>query len=71
MWVVNTFGGSSLTSFEISVVREENTQGRKSWGWFGKDKLLISQGDPGQMANPNIWIKLCALAQEIADELNR
>jgi hypothetical protein len=41
-WVVDIKGKAGSRSFEISVLLDTNSHGKASYGWFGKDKLLIS-----------------------------
>lgn len=71
-WIVNVKGAAEKWSFEISVVRESNLHGIRSYGWFGDDKLLITHnGGPCQVKlTKKIWDRQIKLAQEIADELN-
>lgn len=73
MWIVKIFGGPNKKSFEISVVRKENKHGQNSYGWFDKDKLLISHnGGPCDWpVIPLVWDKLVQVAEEVAKELNR
>lgn len=40
-WLAQVFGDPETDSFEISVVREDNEQGRNSWGWFNDAKMLV------------------------------
>jgi len=62
-------------SFEISVLRDDNEHGKRSYGWFDENKLLISSSSNGS-PNTNttskkiIFEKLVKVAQEVADELN-
>lgn len=72
-WVVNKKGGPGSSNFEISVIRNNNTHGKQSYGWFGPDKLLITHNG-GPCSWPLIklvWRKQVALAEEVAAELNR
>lgn len=71
-WIVSTKGGPEKTHFEISVLRENNAFGQRSYGWFDKDKLLISHngGPCGDFVIPAVWNGLVKLAKEIADQLN-
>ena len=71
-WVVNKKGGPSVDSFEISVIRDDNRHGKESYGWFDKNKLLISSsGGPCRTKiTRQVWDKLLAVAHEVADELN-
>jgi hypothetical protein len=71
-WIVDIKGMAGSRSFEISVLREDNQLGIKSYGWFGSDKLLITHnGGPCQWPLDKIvWSKAVKLAHEVADELN-
>jgi len=72
-WVVNI--KEYKQSFEISVLRDDNEHGKRSYGWFDENKLLISSSSDGS-PNTNttskkiIFEKLVKVAQEVADELN-
>ena len=72
MWKVNVFGKANSDSFEISVIRDTYKHGMRSYGWFCKDKLLITHnGGPCHWAlTKQVWKKMLVLAQEVADELN-
>jgi hypothetical protein len=72
-WLVKVFGGPKRGSFEISVVRKSNKFGRESYGWFSKNKLVVSQSGSfnSLKTHPIIWNKLIKAARETADELNR
>lgn len=41
-WFAHTKGGPPESVFEVAVLREDNTHGKRSYGWFGEDKLFIS-----------------------------
>ena len=41
-WKVQIFGERCSKSWEISVIREDNEHGQRSWGWFDESKLLVS-----------------------------
>ena len=71
-WVVNTKGGPSTDSFEISVLRADNKHGKESYGWFGKAKLLVSHsgGPCRDKVSRQIWDKLVNVAEDVAHELN-
>jgi hypothetical protein len=71
-WIVNIKGAADSTSFEISVLRENNAFGQDSFGWFDADKKLITHnGGPCRWPlTQKIWDKQVALAQEVADEMN-
>ena len=71
-WIVNIKGSPEKTHFEISVLRENNAFGQRSYGWFDYDKLLISHngGPCGDFVIPVVWDGLVELANKIADQLN-
>lgn len=71
-WVVNIKGKANHASFEISVVRDDNEHGKRSYGWFGENKLLISHngGPCSWPLTPLVWDKMVKAAHEVADELN-
>lgn len=71
-WVVNVKGAPNEEHFEISVIRETNSHGIRSYGWFNSEKLLISHSG-GPCQNPvskPVWDKLIEVAKETADSLN-
>lgn len=75
-WVVIVHGkpndGDDWGSFEISVVRNNYDLGKRSCGWFNKNKLKIS-GSGGHSHTPvtqKVWDKLIKVAHEVANELN-
>jgi hypothetical protein len=71
-WVVDVKGSWDNPSFEISVLRDDNAHGKRSYGWFGENKLLISH-DGGPCRDPvtkKVWDKLIRVAHEVADEMN-
>jgi hypothetical protein len=71
-WVVDVKGHAGAESFEISVLRGDNEFGKRSYGYFGESKLLITHnGGPCRWPlTPRVWSKAVALAREVADELN-
>lgn len=71
-WIVEAKGCVGSRSFEISVIRTSNVHGRKSYGWFDKDKLLITHnGGPCDCPlSQRVWDKMLRVAQEVADEMN-
>ena len=72
-WEVHTkVARKSRQGFEITVIRQNNIHGHKSWGWIDANKLLISSsgGPCRDEVIPLVWDKLVKLAQEVADELN-
>jgi len=65
--------GSPGESYEISVVREDNTHGFKSYGWHDQSKKLHISDSSGASAiriSERIWTKLVVVAAEVAAELN-
>lgn len=71
-WVVHTKGGPNKPSFEIAVIRDDNEHGKRSYGWFDENKLLISHnGGPCRWPlTAPIWDRLIAAAAAEADRLN-
>lgn len=71
-WEVQVKGKACSKAFEISVIRKDFKHGHASWGWFDKNKLLISHnGGPCQWPLTTlVWGKMILLAQQVADELN-
>ena len=68
-WEVNIKGGPDRIPFEISVVRSDYEL-KRSYGWFGEHKLLISHNCGPWSVNETIWGELTGVADRIADELN-
>jgi hypothetical protein len=68
-WIVNVKGGPR--SWEISVVKADNTHGIRSYGWYGEDKILVSalDGHSPKLA-PNLRSSLIEVAEKLAHELN-
>lgn len=72
-WVVDIKGTYDEDSFEISVLRDDNTHGKCSYGWFDENKLLISSsGGPCRdgVIKP-VWQQLHSVAQKVASDLNK
>ena len=71
-WVVEIKGQAGAEGFEIAVLRDDNTHGKRSYGWFGDDKLLITHnGGPCRWPlTQKVWDKQVAVAHEVAAELN-
>ena len=72
-WVVHTKGGYTTQSYEVCVIRDDNTHGKRSYGWIGKDKIHIgSDGGPCRYSiqHKMIWDGLLELAHKVADHLN-
>jgi len=70
-WIVHVKGSADRDG-EISVLRESNTHGQRSYGWFGSDKHLIAGGGgPCEYTyHPHVWARHLATAKSFADELN-
>ena len=64
-WVVNVIGSPDHNS-EISVVREDDWQGKRGLGYISDKKLLISSGHITKV----VWPKVINAANEVAIELN-
>lgn len=74
-WVVHTKLDDALkpsAAFEICVIREDNEHGKKSYGWFDENKLLISHnGGPCHWPlTKKVLGKLLIVALNTAEELN-
>lgn len=71
-WVVNIKGEAGDKDFEISVLRDDNEHGKKSYGWFDESKLLIGHnGGPCEWpVIPLVWDGLVHLAYFVVEELN-
>lgn len=72
-WIVDIKGESGARSFEINVVWSDNAHGLSSYGWYAKDKLLITHngGPCNWPLTQRVWDKCVKVAHEVADELNR
>lgn len=64
--------GECTGSWEISVVREDNSHGMLSWGWFDDKKILISHnGGPCRWPIPKyVFDANIMIANEICNALN-
>ena len=69
-WIVDIKGGANSEGFEISVVRQSNKHGIRSYGWFGPDKVMIAS-DSRESLIPIVWDRMIVLANEVAEDLNR
>jgi len=72
MWVVNVFGKCGDESWEISVVRRNNSHGLRSYGWFDECKLLVSHnGGPCHWPITEfVWEGQMLIANMLCDKLN-
>lgn len=70
-WLVQVFGRRESGHFEISIVRERNSHGRRSWGWFDHNKLLVCHNGTGSVVlTDSIWNWQIAIANEVCDKMN-
>jgi hypothetical protein len=70
-WIAASKGGPYQESFEIYVYNTRYPHAHKSYGWWGTDKVLISQsGSSREGLNSRVWHKLMRVAEETANELN-
>lgn len=70
-WTVEALGDGLSGEFEVSVIRANNPMRGRSWGWFGKDKILVSHnGVTPVPINYTIWKSLIDLAGEVAAKMN-
>lgn len=70
-WVVDTKGGPGGSSWELTVLRDDNEHGKRSYGWYDEDKLIISSSTSGSWEIEDfVWRRLLTLAQKLADDLN-
>ena len=71
-WKVQVFGKRCSESWEISVIREDNEHGQKSWGWIDDRKLLVSHnGCPCRWPICGyVWDQQVAIAEELCRRLN-
>jgi hypothetical protein len=69
-WEVNYKGAADDGAHEISVVKSNNEVGKRSWGWFGPDKVLISQSGPDTPITFVVWRAHLKFAKEHAKHLN-
>jgi len=70
-WLVQVYGYRCSTFWEISVVREDNEHGRKSWGWFDSRKFLVSQSGPCRTPLTGyVWDEQLRVADELCKKLN-
>ena len=72
-WVPHSKGAPGKNSFEISVVREDNDHGFKSYGWFKDDekRLITHNGGPCNWPiSEFVWCRAMETAKAYADYLN-
>jgi hypothetical protein len=71
-WITQVFGKRNSAHWEISVVREDNKHGRRSWGWFDDRKIMISSSVPhSDWTIPGyVFDQQVKIAGEIARRLN-
>ena len=71
-WVVDVKGKPDGDTWEIAVIRESDSFGLQSWGWFSKDKLLVSHsGGPWNWPlAPGLGSVMVQIAKDYAAKLN-
>ena len=71
-WMMQVKGERCSSSWEISVVREDNEHGQISWGWFDDTKILISHnGGPCKWPIPGfVFDQQIKIAEEVTRRLN-
>lgn len=69
-WMAHSKGCPGDSSFEIAVIRENNTHGLRSFGWFDEDKLLISESGGPWSVTDHVWGELMEVARRVADFMN-
>lgn len=57
--------------FEVSVVREDNEHGRRSYGWLGPHKILIASGECAPRAWSALKPVLLKHATDTAERFNK
>jgi hypothetical protein len=65
-WSVIIKGSYDKQAHEISV---EYGNSLDSWGWFGQEKIRVSQYMHGE-TNKLVWDKLIKLAEELCEYMN-
>jgi len=70
-WIVDVKGRPGEI-FEISVLKSNNAHGKRSYGWFGEDKVYIagSGGPCHDKVLPITWPYLLEAAEATARFLN-
>ena len=71
-WETQSKGDPNGNSWEISVIRSDYEHGHQSWGWFDKNKLLISHngGPCSWPLAPGLGPLMEELAKRYCDMLN-
>ena len=75
-WVVNVIDGPPEDCGEISVLRNDNAHGKRSYGGLGGQlagagrKMLVYDGNSSAIV-PEVWKMQLALAKRLASQLNR
>jgi hypothetical protein len=72
-WEKHVKGRAGSKYYEICVLLDDNLIGKRSYGWGGKDKIIISSGN-GETADGGlpeiVWEKVSIVADQIAEALN-
>ena len=73
-WVAHSKGDWGQEYFEIYVIRQNNSHGFKSYGWFDPDikRLITHNGGPCNwpIDNQHTWDLLIQVARTVANKLN-
>jgi len=72
MWIINIKGEPNSNAWEISVIKEDDDHGLKSYGWFGENKRYISSsgGPCNYIVDEFTWNELIKIAKKVAKHLN-
>jgi hypothetical protein len=75
MWLIDIKGKNRgigrASDYEVSVVHDSNTHGIRSWGWMGKEKLLIADsGACRDGVHDFVWKKYLEMADELCYMMN-
>lgn len=71
-WIVDVKGKHN-SGGEISIIIENNSLDKASYGWAGKEKIIVfSSGGPcHEVTTKRIFAKLIKLAKEEAEFMNK
>jgi len=69
-WIVDVKGESGDACFEISVVLADNAHGIKSYGWAGKDKLIVTSSTYDRICS-FVWDMAMQTAKDLCEWLNK
>lgn len=69
-WIVHVKGAYDR-EHEISVLREDNEFGKKSYGWFGENKIWITTSFHFEPVEKEFFDKLVLSANKVAEVFNK